>query len=68
MPYKGPQTLEAIAMTTLRKGQSFYTTKQDKDITAISCYYSRKVRTERLYTLNPITGKTSRVVKVTLMK
>ena len=68
MPSKGPKTLEAIAMTTLKKGQIFYTTKKDKDITAISSYYDRKVRTERLYTLNPITGKTSKVVKVTLMK
>ena len=68
MPSKGPKTLEAIAMTTLKKGQIFFTTKQDKDITAISSYYKRKVKTERLYTMNPITGKTARVVKVTLMK
>ena len=64
---KGARTLEGIALTTLKKGQCFYTTKRDKDITAISTHYKKKVRTERLFVLSPLTGETSRVVRVTLV-
>jgi hypothetical protein len=64
---KGARTLESIALTTLKKGQQFFTTKQDKDITAISTHYNKKVRTERLFVLNPISGKTQKVVRVTLV-
>jgi hypothetical protein len=64
---KGQRTIESIAMNTLRRGQMFFTTKQDKDITAIATYYKKKVRTERLFTMNPQSGKTQRVVKVTLL-
>jgi len=64
---RNKSTLESIALTTLSKGRYFYTTKQDKDITAIASYYKKKVRTERLYTISPLTGKTRRVVKVIIM-
>ena len=64
---KKQRTLESIAMNTLKKGQSFFTTKQDKDITAISSYYNKRVKTERVFVLNPQTGKASRVVKVTII-
>lgn len=64
---KGQRTLESIAMNTLKKGQSFFTTKQDKDITAISSYYNKRVKTERVFVLNPQTGKASKIVKVTII-
>jgi hypothetical protein len=64
---KGQRTLETIAMNTLKKGQSFFTTKQNKDITAISSYYNKRVKTERVFVLNPQTGKASKLVKVTIM-
>ena len=64
---KGQRTLESIAMNTLKKGQSFFTTKQDKDITAISSYYDKRVKTERVFVLNPQTGETSKMVKVTIL-
>lgn len=68
MPAKGPQTLEAMAISSLKKGQVFFTKKTSKDMTAISVYYNRKIKTERLLTLNVTSGKTSKIVKVTLMK
>jgi hypothetical protein len=64
---KGQRTVESIAMNTLKKGQSFFTTKQDKDITAISSYYDKRVKTERVFVLNPQTGETSKMVKVTIL-
>jgi hypothetical protein len=64
---KGQRTLESIAMNSLKKGQSFFTTKQDKDITAISSYYNKLVKTERVFVLNPQTGKASKIVKVTII-
>jgi hypothetical protein len=64
---KGQRTLESIAMNTLKKGQSFFTTKQDKDITAISSYYDKRVKTERVFVLNPQTGEVSKIVKVTIL-
>ena len=64
---KGQRTVESIAMNTLKKGQSFFTTKQDKDITAISSYYDKRVKTERVFVLNPQTGETSKIVKVTII-
>lgn len=67
MRHPKQRTVESIGLMNLKKGQSFYTNKQDKDITAIASYYEKKVRTERLIVINPQTGKTNRVVKVTLV-
>lgn len=64
---KGQRTVESIALTTLKRGKSFFTTKADKDITAISSYYKKRVKTERVFVLNPQTGKVQKVVKVTLI-
>jgi len=61
------RTIESIGLLNLKQGESFYTEKQDKDITAIASYYDKKVRTERLFVLNPQSGETQRVVKVTLV-
>ena len=46
-------SVESIALENLKQGESFFTTKQDKDITAISSYYGKKVSTERLITVKP---------------
>jgi len=62
------RTVESISLLTLKAGQSFYTEKQDKDITAIASYYNKKVSTERLFVLNPQSGATKRVVKVTVLE
>jgi hypothetical protein len=67
MKHTKQRTIESIGLVNLKKGESFYTHKQDKDITAIASYYEKKVKTERLFVLNPQTGKTNRVVKVTLL-
>jgi len=61
------RTIESIGLLNLKEGESFYTEKRDKDITAIASYYDKKVKTERMFTLNPQTGETQRVVKVTLV-
>lgn len=61
------RSVESIALLNLSKGKSFYSPKQDKDITAIASYYEKKVKTERLIAINPQTGKTEKVVKVTLI-
>jgi hypothetical protein len=53
-------------MKTLKKGQSFFTSKPDKDMTAISSQNKRKIRTERVFVLNPQTGVLEKAVKVTL--
>lgn len=60
-------SVESIALSNLKQGESFYTNKQDKDITAISSYYGKKVSTERLITINPSTAETQRIVKVTIL-
>lgn len=62
------RSLEAFALNSLSKGQQFFTKKQDKDITAIAGYYEKKVKTERLFLLNPQSGKSEKVVRVTILK
>jgi len=61
-------SVESISLLSLKVGQSFYTVKKDKDITAIASHYSKKVKTERLFTMNPQSGKTKRIVMVTILK
>jgi hypothetical protein len=65
--HRKQRTIESMGLMTLKQGESFYTEKQDKDITAIANYYEKKVRTERLFVLNPQSGETQRVVKVTIL-
>jgi len=60
-------SVESIALNNLSKGSVFYTLKQDKDMTAIASYYGKKISTERLITINPITAETQRIVKVTIL-
>lgn len=64
----GKQTsVESISLNNLKKGEFFYTHKKDKEITAVSSYYGKKVSTERLITVNPSTAETQRIVKVTIL-
>ena len=42
------KTIEVHAMETYKMGMFFYTNKQDKDISALSHYYNRRIKTERL--------------------
>jgi hypothetical protein len=60
-------SVESIALTTLKSGESFYTHKHDKDITAIASYYEKKVKTERLLLLNTQTETVEKIVKVTIL-
>lgn len=59
--------METIALNTLPQGSVFYTRKKDQHMTAISNYYGKKISTERLITINPITAHTERIVKVTIL-
>jgi hypothetical protein len=59
-------SLESLALTNLKKGQSFISYKRDKDITAISSYYKRKVKTERILIINPRTMRMRRCVQITI--
>lgn len=60
-------SVESIALNNLPQGSVFHTQKKDKDMTAIASYYGKKVSTERLITVNPITAETQRIVKVTIL-
>lgn len=59
------RTLEGFMMKNGLKNESFYTQKLAKDITAIACYYNRKVMTERVIVvsneLNPLAYKITKV-------
>jgi hypothetical protein len=68
MRHTRQRSVESIGLLNLKKGSSFYSHKQDKEITAIASYYEKKIKTERLFALNPQTGKTQRIVKVTILK
>lgn len=62
----GPRTMEVIAMSTLKKGQVFYTQKPDKDITAIASVNKVKVKTTRLFTIDS-QGATEKIVRVEIL-
>lgn len=49
-------------------GDSFYTNKEDRHITAFATYYERSVITERMYAVTIKTGKLERLLKVTFIK
>lgn len=64
---KQKRSFESIALAAMKTGMFFYTHKPDKDITAISNHYNIKVKTERLFVISPKTGKTDKIVKVTIL-
>lgn len=44
------KTFEGYMLVNGRKNEVFYSNKKDNEITALSTYYKRKVKTERLLT------------------
>jgi len=69
MPRVGQFTLESWMMANGMKNKSFYSDKQDKDLTAIANYYGRKIITERLImvTTKKKTPTATYITKVTLL-
>jgi hypothetical protein len=61
------RSMESISMMTMKKGDFFYSHKQDRALTAIANCYKKKIRTERLIILNPNEMTVDRIVKVTLL-
>jgi hypothetical protein len=64
---KKPYTLESVALTTLKKGQIFYSHKMDKDLTAIASYYKKKIKTERMFIINPQKTTIEKLTKITIL-
>lgn len=65
---KKQPSMEVLMLLYGKDDEVFYTTKDDKHITALSTYYKRKVKTQRVYIIEytldvPITNA---YVKVTL--
>ena len=69
MPRKGQFTLESWMIVNGKAGESFYSNKKDREITAISSVYKRKIKTERLITVKVGGNKltTNYVTRVTLL-
>lgn len=67
---KGQSTYESFTLANGKANEVFYTEKPDKTITALSNYYKRKVKTERLVVIT--TGKTDvfarYITKVTILQ
>ncbi len=60
--------MEVFALHNLKSGQSFYTSKQDKDMTAIASYYKIKVKTERMVAIDTTRHeKIEFITKVTIL-
>lgn len=57
---------ESICLLNLKSGKSFYTTKKDKDITALATYYKKKIKTERVIAINSKHTTLTRLTKVTI--
>jgi hypothetical protein len=66
---KGQSTMESWMIANGKKGECFYSDKPDRNFTAISTYYNRKITTERLITIT--TGgkqpKSKYITKVKLL-
>ena len=60
--------MESISLKNLKKGECFFTTKEDKTITALAVYYNIKVKTERYTAIDKSTNtKIEKLVKVTIL-
>jgi hypothetical protein len=46
------KNIEVFAFLNYKPGQYFFTNKKDKDITAMSVYYKRKVITDRYVSID----------------
>lgn len=61
-------SVESIAMEKLKSGQTFYTSKLDKHITAIATQKGIKVTTERMIAIDsPKHSRIERITKVTIV-
>jgi hypothetical protein len=63
------KTPELYMMQTLKAGDSFYTEKPDRHLTAIAHYYGIKIKTERVIavSVDVINPTCKNIVKVTLI-
>ena len=59
--------MESIALTTLKRKGVFYSHKTDKDLTAIASYYKVKIKTERVFVVNPQLASITKLTKVTIL-
>lgn len=63
-------TYEGWTLFNAKAGDTFFTEKQDKDISAMASYYKRKVLTERLVVVTPCYTNPSvkPIIKVTIVQ
>jgi hypothetical protein len=66
---KNARTLEAWMISNGKKGEHFYSDKMDRHLTAISTYYNRKIKTERLISVTTSKSEpiSKYITKVTLL-
>jgi hypothetical protein len=66
---KGQSTMESWMIANGKPGESFYSDKIDRHLTALSTHYQRKIITERLITIT--TGgkepQSKYITKITLL-
>jgi len=62
-------TLEGYMISNGKVGDSFYSEKADRHLTAISTYYKRKIKTERFIAVTSQSDKpvAHKITKVTLL-
>ncbi len=63
---KGPRTMESLAISTMKKGSIFFTSKSDREITGLASIHGVRVKTSRLFTIDK-DGKTEKIVKVHIL-
>ena len=67
---KGKQvTMESWMIANAKPGESFYSDKLDRNLTAIAAHHNRKIKTERLIavTTGKSIPKSKYITKVTLL-
>ena len=69
MGYRKIRTMESWMVANGKVGEVFYTEHPDKDITALSSYHKRKLKTERVFVTNYTKDEIEckRITKVTLL-
>lgn len=58
---------ERVNLELLKAGSVFYTSKTDKDMTALASVCSKRIRTERMIAIHPLTLEAERIVKCTIL-
>jgi hypothetical protein len=66
---KGQKTMESWMIANGKSGESFYSDKMDRHLTAAATYYNRKILTERLITITTAKKepRAKYITKVTLL-